>query len=111
MSYKITETEVEAVEVSSTVGDTLTGTVAQNKQIFDDYPDLIVDKFNDLCDHVDDDFISQDELGTLANLTTDVKTDTVSAINELVSKQNTIETRTTFPDDTEGSDGDEYFVY
>ena len=49
----ITQTHKDNVSVHTQVtGDRLVGTVLQNKQIFDAYPDLIVDHFNDLCDYI-----------------------------------------------------------
>ena len=51
-SYKITSGEVDNVHVEAQ-GTRLTGTVLQNKQVFDHYPDLIKDKFNALCDYID----------------------------------------------------------
>lgn len=48
-----TTTDVQAVAVEYTVvGDRLSGTVLQNKQVFDAYPDMIVGHFNDLCEYV-----------------------------------------------------------
>ena len=50
-AYKITSGEVALVHVEAQ--DTvLKGTPLQNKQVFDAYPDLIVTKFNNLCDYV-----------------------------------------------------------
>ena len=51
-AYKITSGEVATVHMEAVSGDSLTGTVLQNKQRFDKYPDLIVTKFNNLCDYV-----------------------------------------------------------
>lgn len=51
-TYKITSGEVAQVHMEAVQGDALTGTVLQNKQRFDLYPDLIVSKFNALCDYV-----------------------------------------------------------
>lgn len=51
-AYKITSGQVNAVHMEAVVGDSLTGTVLQNKQRFDKYPDLIVTKFNNLCDYI-----------------------------------------------------------
>ena len=51
-AYKITSGDVNAVHMEAVVGDSLTGTVTQNKQRFDKYPDMIVTKFNDLCEYV-----------------------------------------------------------
>lgn len=49
----ISQTDKDSVSVHTAVaGDRLTGTVLQNKQVFDAYPDLIVTHFNDLCDYV-----------------------------------------------------------
>ena len=50
-----TTTDVQAVAIEYTVtGDRLTGTVLQNKQKFDAYPDMIVSHFNDLCDYINE---------------------------------------------------------
>lgn len=52
-TYKINQTDIDAVAVHTTVAsDRLSGTVLQNKQVFDAYPDMIVTKFNNLCDYV-----------------------------------------------------------
>ena len=52
-AYKIVQTDIDAVAVHTTVtSDRLSGTVLQNKQVFDAYPDMIVTKFNALCDYV-----------------------------------------------------------
>ena len=51
-AYKITSGEVNNVHVDAQ-GTRLTGTVLQNKQVFDKYPDLIKNKFNNLCDYID----------------------------------------------------------
>lgn len=49
----IDQTDKDSVSVHTVVAtDRLTGTVLQNKQIFDAYPDLIVEHFNDLCDYI-----------------------------------------------------------
>ncbi len=47
---KILESERNAVYVKSTEGSHLTGTVEQNKNVFDKYPELIKEKFNALVD-------------------------------------------------------------
>ena len=47
---KILESERNAVYVKSTEGSRLTGTVEQNKNVFDKYPELIKEKFNALVD-------------------------------------------------------------
>lgn len=50
---EIDNTDVNKVAVATTVsGDKLTGTVLENKQVFDRYPDMIVSHFNDLCVYV-----------------------------------------------------------
>ncbi len=52
-NYKIKQADIDAVAVSIAVtGDRLVGTVLENKQVFDAYPDMITTKFNDLCDYV-----------------------------------------------------------
>lgn len=47
---KILESERNSVYVKSTEGSYLTGTVEQNKNVFDKYPELIKEKFNALVD-------------------------------------------------------------
>ena len=50
---KIDSTDIDAVAVATTItSDRLSGTVLQNKQVFDRYPAMIVTHFNDLCDYV-----------------------------------------------------------
>ena len=50
--YKITTAQVNAAHVGAQP-NTLRGTAAQNKQAFDNYPDLITEHFNDLVDELD----------------------------------------------------------
>ena len=51
---KIDQADINSVAVSSAVtGDRLSGTVLQNKQAFDAFPQMIVTHFNDLCDYVE----------------------------------------------------------
>ena len=47
--YKITSSDVNPVKIVGRDA-TLSGTVAQNQQVFDDYSDMIVTKFNSLID-------------------------------------------------------------
>lgn len=47
--YKIRPADVSAVNVES-ANDVLSGTAQQNKQVFDKYSDMIVDKFNAFID-------------------------------------------------------------
>ena len=47
---KITDAERNNVYVKSTTGNTLTGTVEENNNVFDKYPEEIRDRFNDLID-------------------------------------------------------------
>ena len=49
--YKITETDVNPVRVVGRTS-TLQGTVEENQQVFDDYSDMIVDKFNNLVEYL-----------------------------------------------------------
>lgn len=50
---RIDQTDKDSVSVHTAVsGDRLTGTVLQNKQVFDAYPDMIVEHFNGLCDYI-----------------------------------------------------------
>lgn len=54
-TYKISDTDVNAVAIHVVItGDRLTGTVLENKETFDAYPDMIATKFNALIDHLDD---------------------------------------------------------
>ena len=48
----ITNEELEGKKISDIVGDTLAGTPAENKQKFDDYSDVLKEKFNDLIDEL-----------------------------------------------------------
>ena len=49
----ISQADMDSVSVHTVVtGDKLTGTVLENKKVFDAYPDLITEHFNDLCDYV-----------------------------------------------------------
>lgn len=48
----ITNEELEGKKISDIVGDTLVGTPAENKQKFDDYSDVLKEKFNDLIDEL-----------------------------------------------------------
>ena len=50
--YIISDGEKNQVNVSSQP-DALVGTAAQNKQAFDNYPDLIKTRFNSLCTYID----------------------------------------------------------
>ena len=51
----INQTDKDSVSVHTVITtDRLSGTVLQNKQVFDAYPDLIVEHFNDLCDYIGD---------------------------------------------------------
>lgn len=52
--YKISDADVASVHVESQP-TVLNGTATQNKQVFDKYSDLIKDRFNSLCDLVDED--------------------------------------------------------
>lgn len=47
---KILESERNSVYVKSTEGDRLVGTVTENKNVFDKYPELIRTKYNELID-------------------------------------------------------------
>ena len=50
---KIDSTDIDSVAVATTVtSDRLSGTVLQNKQVFDAIPSMIVTHFNDLCDYI-----------------------------------------------------------
>lgn len=50
---KINQTDIDDVAVHVKVtGDRLSGTVLQNKQVFDAFPEMIVAHFNNLCDYV-----------------------------------------------------------
>lgn len=47
---KITSSERDAVQVKSIEGSRLAGSVSENKNVFDKFPQLIMDKFNELVD-------------------------------------------------------------
>ncbi len=50
---KIDQTDIDSVAVSTSVsGDRLSGTVLENKQVFDRFPQLIATRFNSLCDYI-----------------------------------------------------------
>ena len=53
-TYKIDNADKAAVNVASQP-TILRGSAAQNKAVFDNYCDMIVEHFNDLCDYVDSD--------------------------------------------------------
>ena len=49
----INQTDKDSVSVHTVVAtDRLTGTVLQNKQRYDAYPDLLTEHFNDWCDYI-----------------------------------------------------------
>lgn len=50
--HKITDSERNQYYVKSTVGSRLLGTVEQNKNVFDRFPELIRTKFNSLIDYL-----------------------------------------------------------
>lgn len=52
--YKITTADVQAVHVEAQP-TILRGSATQNKQVFDQYSDMIVEHFNDLCDFIETD--------------------------------------------------------
>ena len=51
-NYIITEADVQAVHVEAQP-TVLQGSATQNKQVFDAYPDMIVEHFNGLCNELD----------------------------------------------------------
>lgn len=53
--YKITATDIARVSVTSQP-DTLTGTATQNKKVFDNYPEMIKEHFNNALDYLDGDY-------------------------------------------------------
>lgn len=58
---QIDQTDIDAVAVSVAVNsDRLSGTVLQNKQVFDAFPQMVADHFNDLCDYVSEQMPSGD---------------------------------------------------
>ena len=50
--FKITDTT--GYKVSDTPGDTLSGTVAENKQVFDNLGELIISQYNEALDYLDE---------------------------------------------------------
>lgn len=69
MANKITQSEIDAVNVASNAGDTLTGTTTENKRVFDALPEFIITKYNTFVDWVIANFISEDKLTDLNSLT------------------------------------------
>lgn len=82
---KILTSERNAVYVKSNVGRRLTGTVEQNKDAFDKFPQLIMDKYNELIDLLT--ALGLDSIATdLSSRYTKTETDTAIATetNDLV---------------------------
>lgn len=50
---KITQTEINTHNVKS-AADVLTGNAADNKQVFDNLPEFIAERFNELCDELEE---------------------------------------------------------
>lgn len=75
---KITTAEVNQLHVQGVPGDRLTGTVQENKAVFDALPELLVERHNSLTD----DMVSQ--ATTLAGLYTAVHS---AAITDAVKTQ------------------------
>lgn len=51
-TYKITQSDINANHVEGVQGDSLTGSVLENKKVFDKYPDMIAGKFNALVEYI-----------------------------------------------------------
>ena len=52
---QIDQTDIDIVAVHTAVtGDRLSGTVLQNKEVFDRFPQMVANHFNDLCDYVNE---------------------------------------------------------
>jgi hypothetical protein len=50
---KIKQSDIDSVAISVVVtSDRLSGTVLENKRVFDAFPQMIAEHFNDLCDYV-----------------------------------------------------------
>lgn len=82
---KILTSERNAVYVKSNVGSRLTGTTEQNKDAFDKFPQLIMDKYNELIDLLT--ALGLDSIDTdLSSRYTKTETDTAIATetNDLV---------------------------
>lgn len=78
--YKIKPSDVGYQNVQNQEGRVLRGTVQQNKIVFDSYPELIKDKFNDLVDHlaeVNADTPATDESDGLMSAEDKAKLDTI----------------------------------
>lgn len=58
---KITKQEVDAINVQA-APDTLEGDVQENKAIFDNYPNLIKDRYNSMADEIGYDAAAESEL-------------------------------------------------
>lgn len=61
-NYKIKPSDLHYDNVQAQEGRVLRGSVAENKFVFDAYPDLIKNKFNALIDHLDDIDIENNDL-------------------------------------------------
>ena len=104
MSYKITQAEIDANNVKSVVGNTLTGTVTQNKNVFDKLIEFLCGKFNTFVDYVEANMLTSSIVGNLIDLDTTYKENTVGAINEVLGDVGDVSTLTTsYKTDTVGA--------
>ena len=95
MSYKITQAEIDANNVKSVVGNTLTGTVTQNKNVFDKLIEFLCGKFNTFVDYVEANMLTSSIVGNLIDLDTTYKENTVGAINEVLGDVGDVSTLNT----------------
>ena len=49
---KITNSEIQKYHVQSVTGNRLTGTVEQNKRVFDNFPQFVADRINEIIDEL-----------------------------------------------------------
>ena len=87
--YKVTDTTGK--KVADIPGDKLTGTVAQNKAVFDKLGEAIIDKINDAFDYLYDKGVDTvaDDLGDLDDKVNDNKDETDAAIEAVDDKADT----------------------
>ena len=95
MSYKITQSEIDANNVKSVVGNTLTGTVTENKNVFDKLVEFLCGKFNTFVDYVEANMLTSNTVGDLIDLDTTYKENTVGAINEVLGDVGDVSTLNT----------------
>ena len=91
---KITDSERDAVQVKSIEGSRLAGSVSENKNVFDKFPQLIMDKFNALVEllstlgleNIADNFADRYTKKEVDDITGEIKTQVDTATKDVVRK-------------------------